>query len=171
MGVIIVTLVVSDADLDARAILDAPGHTRGVVCNAKPAIGTEEDDATVAAEAGVEVLDGSRSCLLRGCSALYAINGPLAENELHDGLAPAGEGGGGGLVIGVAAAADQGRIAHAAGRLGERSTGAGAGGEVAVAVDGQRADGVVRVEGWVFDAEVVGKGMGDLRLELGPVER
>ena len=74
-----------------------------------------------------------------------AVDGPLAEDELHDRLAPAGEGDGGGEVVGVAAAADEGGVADAAGGLGEGAAGGGGGGEVAVLVEGDGADGVVGV--------------------------
>jgi hypothetical protein len=65
--------------------------------------------------------------------------------------APSGEGDGGGLVVGVAAAADEGRISDTAGRFVEGATGRGGGGEVAVGVQGDGSDGVVGVErGGIF---------------------
>ena len=76
-----------------------------------------------------------------------AVDSPLAEDELHDGLAPAGERDGGGEIVGVAAAADEGRVADTAGGLREGTTGAGGGGDVAVDVEGYGAYGVVGFEG------------------------
>ena len=75
-----------------------------------------------------------------------AVDGPLTEDELHDGLAPAGERDGGGEVVCIAAAADQGGVADAAGSFGERAAGAGGGGDVAVDVEGYCANGVVRLQ-------------------------
>ena len=77
-----------------------------------------------------------------------AVGGPLAEDQLHDRFAPAGERDGGGEIVGVAAAADEGGVADAAGGLVERATGGGGGGEVAVAVEGYGADGVVTPLRW-----------------------
>ena len=77
---------------------------------------------------------------------LNAVDGPFAQDQLHDGLAPAGERDGGAVVVGIAAAADQRGVADAAGSFVERASGGGGGGEVAVRVEGDGADGVVRVE-------------------------
>jgi hypothetical protein len=100
----------------------------------------------VAAEAVVEVGDGFAGGDFRGGAGGYAVGGPLAEDQLHDGFAPAGEGDGGGEIVGVAAATDEGGVADAAGGLVEGASGGGGGGEVAVAVEGYGADGVVAVE-------------------------
>ena len=107
----------------------------------------------------------AEAACLRARSAGDAVDGPLAEDELHDGLAPAGEGDGGGEVVGVAAAADEGAVADAAGGFVEGAAGGGAGGEVAVLVEGDGADGVVGVEGGVVDAELVGEGGVDFGFE------
>ena len=157
--------VARDAELGAVGGGDAPGHAGGVVGEADLAVGAEEDDAAVAAEAGDR---GSRWRLwrrLRGGAGGYAVDGPFAEDELHDGLAPAGEGDGGGEVVGVAAAADEGAVADAAGGFVEGATGGGAGGEVAVLVEGDGAYGVVGVEGGVVDAEFFGEGGFDFGFE------
>ncbi len=77
-----------------------------------------------------------------------AVGGPLAEDQLHDGFAPAGEGDGGGEIVGVAAATDEGGVADAAGGFVEGAAGGGGGGEVAVGVEGDGADGVVAFERW-----------------------
>ncbi len=129
------------------------------------AVGAEEDHAAMPAETGEEVVDGGGGGVLGARSARDAVDGPFAEDELHDGLAPAGEGDGGGEIVGVAAAADEGAVADAAGGFAEGAAGGGAGGEVAVLVEGDGADGVVGVEGGVVDAELVGEGGGDFGFE------
>ena len=99
----------------------------------------------MALQAFVEVGDGVRCGLFGGDSALDTIDGPFAEDKLHDGLAPAGEGDGGGEIVGVASATDEGGVADAAGSFVEGASGGGAGGEIAVAVEGDCADGVMGV--------------------------
>ena len=130
---------------------DAPGHGGGVVGEAEAAIGAEEDDSAVAAEAVVEVGDGFAGGDFWGGAGGDAVSGPFAEDELHDGFSPAGEGDGGGEIVCIAAATDEGRVADAAGGLVEGAAGGGGSGEVAVGVEGYGADGVVgvhvRVEG------------------------
>ncbi len=117
------------------------------------AVGAEEDDAAVAAEAGEEIVDSGCRGVLWARSACDAVDGPLAKDELHDGLAPAGEGDGGGKVVGVAAAADEGAVADAPGSFAEGAAGGGAGSEVAVLVESDGADGVMGVERGVVGAE------------------
>ena len=133
-----------DPHLYASLIADAPGHARRVVREAVAAIGAEQDDAAVAAEPAEEIGDGG---FCRGVGSIAgedAVDCPLAEHELHDGLAPAGERDGGAEVVGVAAAADERGVADAAGRLVERAAGGGGGGEIAAGVERDGADGVVR---------------------------
>src|SRR6202034_2252964 len=77
-------------------------------------------------------------------ACLNPIGGPLGEDQLHDRLAPSGGGDGSALVVGVATAADQRGIAEASGSLVQRATGGCGGGDVAVAVECDGADGVVR---------------------------
>ena len=100
----------------------------------------------MAAETVVEIGDGFAGGDFGGGAVGDAVGGPLAEDQLHDGFAPAGEGDGGGEIVGVAAAADEGGVADTAGSLVECATGRGGGGEVAVAVEGYGADGVVTAE-------------------------
>ena len=159
--------VAGDAEVVAGGGGDAPGHARGVVGDADAAVGAEEDDAAVAAEAGVEVVDGGSGGVLRGCSCGYAIDGPLAEDQLHDGFAPAGEGDGGGEVVCVAAATNEGAVSDAARGLAEGSASGGSGGDVAELVEGDGTDGVVGVEGGVGEAKLVGEGGFDLGVEGG----
>ena len=99
----------------------------------------------MSAEAVVEVGDGFAGGDFRGGAGGDAVGGPFAEDKLHDGLAPAGEGDGGGEIVGVASATDEGGVADAAGSFVEGASGGGAGGEIAVAVEGDCADGVMGV--------------------------
>jgi hypothetical protein len=127
---------------------EAPGHGGGVVGEAEAAIGTEEDDAAMAAETVEEIRDGLAGGDFRGGSVGDAVGGPFAEDELHDGFAPAGEGDGGGEIVGVAAATDEGGIADAAGGFVEGATGGSGCGEVAAGVESDCADGIVGVKAW-----------------------
>src|SRR5271165_6245096 len=120
-------LIDSCAGAGAVGGADAPGHARGVVGEAVAAVGGEQDDAAVSAEAFVQVGDGFGSDLLRRPAQLDAIRGPLAQNQLHDGFAPAGERDGSALVVGIAAASDEGRVTDASGIFVERATGGGSG--------------------------------------------
>src|ERR1035438_5126881 len=86
----------SEAGLEAGGGGQAPGHGGGVVGEAEAAVGAEEDDAAMAAEAVVEIGDGLLGGHFGGGAGGDTVGGPLAEDELHDGLAPAGKGDGGG---------------------------------------------------------------------------
>jgi len=130
--------------LEACGSGEAPGHGWGVVGEAETAVGGEKDDAAVAAETAVEVGDGLAGGDIWGCAVCDAVGGPLAEDQLHDGFAPAGERDGGGEIVGIAAATDQRGVADTAGSFVEGSTGGGGGGEVAAGVEGNGADGIVR---------------------------
>jgi hypothetical protein len=137
-----------EAGLEAGGGGEAPGHAGGVVGEAETAVGSEEDYSAVSAEAVIEVRDGFAGGDFGGGAGGDAVGSPLAEDKLHDGFAPAGKRDGGGEIVCVAAATDEGGVADAAGGLVESATGGGAGGEIAVAVEGDCADGVVarRVE-------------------------
>src|SRR5690349_18344637 len=86
---------------------EAPGHRWGVVGHAESSVGAEQDDAAVSAEAIVQI----RHCLTRGelrrAAGGYAIGGPLAEHQFHDGFAPASERHCSGHVVGIAAATNE----------------------------------------------------------------
>jgi len=121
------------------------------VGQAEAAVGAKEDDAAVSTEAVVEVGDGFSGGDLRGGAVGDPVSGPLAQNQLHDGLAPSREGDRGGEIVGIAAAPDEGGVADTARGLVEGSAGGSGGGEVAVEVDGDGADGVVTPLGGVVD--------------------
>jgi hypothetical protein len=126
---------------------EAPDHCGSIVSQAEAPVGTEKDDASVAAETIEEVGDGfaGREFGRRSCGD--SVGSPLAEDELHDGLSPAGEGDGGREIVSIAAAADERGVADPARRLVERASRRGAGGEIAVGIKGNGADGVVGREG------------------------
>ena len=96
-----------EAGLEAGGGGESPGHAGGVVGEAEAAVGSEEDDAAVASKAVEEIRDGFAGGDFRGGAGGDAVGGPFAEDELHDGFAPAGEGDGGGEIVGVAAATDE----------------------------------------------------------------
>jgi len=132
-----------EAGAEAGGSGEAPGHGGGVVGQAEAAVGTEQDDAAVTAEAIEEIRDGFLGGKFGGCAVGDAVGGPLAEDQFHDGLAPAGERDGGGEIVSITTATDEGGVADAAGRLVEGASGGGGGGEVALGVEGDGADGVV----------------------------
>jgi hypothetical protein len=98
---------------------------------------------------------------------LNTIDGPLAEDELHDGLAPAGERDGGRGIVGVTAATDERAIADTTGSFGERASSGGAGSEIAEGVEGDGPYGVVRVECGVVDAKLFGECVFEFCVESG----
>ena len=118
---------------------------------ADTAVGTEEDDAAVAAEAVVEIGDGFAGGEFGRGSCSDAVSGPFAEDELHDGFAPAGERDSCGEIVSIATATDERGVSDAAGSLVERAAGGGGGGQIAVNVESYGADRVVRaVRGVLF---------------------
>ena len=123
----------------------APGHSWGVVGEAESAIRAEEDDSTVAAEAVEEVRDGFAGGDIWHRSRSHAVGCPLAEDQLHDRLAPTGERDRSRQIVGIAAAADERGVAHAAGSFVEGSACRGCRGQVAAAIEGYGPYGVMRV--------------------------
>jgi hypothetical protein len=115
------------------------------VGDAEAAVGAEEDDASMAAEAVIEVGDGFLGGDFGWGARGDTVGGPLAENQLHDGFAPAGEGDGGGEVVCIAAAPDEGGVADTSGSFVEGATGGGGCGDTAADVEGDGADCVVTV--------------------------
>jgi hypothetical protein len=77
-------------------------------------VGAEEDDAAVAAEAIEQVGNGFAGGELRGGPGSDAVGGPFAKDELHDWFAPAGERNGGGEIVGITTAPDEGGVPDAA---------------------------------------------------------
>ena len=132
--------------MEAGGGSEAPGHGGRVVGQAEASVGTEKDDAAVSAEAVEEVGDGLLCGHFGGGAFGDAVGGPLAEDQLHDGFSPAGEGDGSGEIVGVTATPDEGGVADAAGSLVESAAGRGGGGQVAMGIEGDCADGVMAAE-------------------------
>src|SRR5258708_7793034 len=84
-----------DPYLHPAGTADAPGHARRVVGQTVAAVRTEQDNAAVSAEAAEEIGDSGLRGALWSVAGEDAIDGPLAERQLHDGLAPPGERDGG----------------------------------------------------------------------------
>src|ERR1700761_1030400 len=122
---------------------DAPGHARRVVGQAVAAVRTEQDDAAVTTEAAEKIGDGGLRSVLGSVAAEDAIDGPLAEHQFHDGLAPPGERDGSAEIVCITAAANERGVANAAGGFVERATSGGGGGEIAASIERDRTDGVV----------------------------
>lgn len=135
----------------------AISHARGVEGEAGVALTIQKNKATGGVRAFAEKMNGfARGEMGRGYSARSGvgrihtgggaaeeIDGYFGHDDLHDGFAVAGRGGASCFRVGVAAAADERRVADAAGKF---ATGAASGcssEELAVAVDGYRADGTL----------------------------
>src|ERR1700733_6875996 len=103
-----------DPYLHPAGTADAPGHARRVVGQAVAAVRAEQDDSAVTAEATEEIGDGGLRRVLGSVAAKDAIDGPLTEHELHDGLAPPGERDGSAEIVRITAAADERGVANAA---------------------------------------------------------
>jgi len=129
--------------LEAGGSGEAPGHGGGVVGESEAAVGAEKDNAAVTTESVEEIGDSFAGGDFRGRACGDAVSGPLAKDQLHDGFAPTGEGDGGGEIVGVAAATDEGGVADTAGSFVQGSAGGGGGGEVAACVEGYSANGIV----------------------------
>src|SRR5208282_1345252 len=100
-----------------------PCHARGVVGDSEAALGIEQNDSTVAVEALLQIVHRFLRDPLRQAAGLHAIGRPLRQHQFHDGFAPSGGGSGGAEIIGITAAADQRRVAEAAGIFIERAAG------------------------------------------------
>src|SRR5579862_7483570 len=95
------------AGLNAGLGSESPRHRRCVVSDAKAAVGAEKNDASVPPEAIEQIGNGFARGKLRGRAVGYAIGRPLSQDQLHDRFTPAGEGHGGGQIVGVTTAANE----------------------------------------------------------------
>ena len=102
---------------------ERPSHARRVVGNSEAALSVEQDDSTVAVEALLEKIHRLLRDPLGQTAGFDSIGGPLREHQFHDGFAPSGGGSGRAEIIGITAAADERRIAKAAGSFIERAAG------------------------------------------------
>src|SRR5438309_666730 len=90
------------------------------------------------------------------CRTAKKIDGGLSEDDFHDGFAVAGAGNAAGFGVRVAAAADERRIADAAGKFAAGSTGGSGGEEAPVGIDGNGADGSLFVAAVMLGGVLVG---------------
>lgn len=124
------------------------------MCQAESSVRAEEDDAAATAETAVKIGHGF-ACGEFGSSAISdAIDSPFAEHELHDGLAPAREGDGCGEIIRVATAADERRVADAAGCFVKSASGGCAGSKVAANIESDCANCVVALKFFGFNSAI-----------------
>src|SRR5207248_5350657 len=112
---------------DAAGLLlggsEAPSHAGSIVGDAHPALSIERDDPTVAAQPFFEVGNGLGGGLLWRDAGGDPVRCPLPQDELDDGLTPAGGGNGGAVIVAIAAATDERGIAHSSRRFVECATG------------------------------------------------
>jgi len=117
---------------------------RGVLCaNPTRPRRSSRNNSALAVEALVQVLNCRWRDLRRSNFGGYVIGGPLGEDQLHHRFAPSGGGSRGGLVVRIAAAANQRGVAHAPRSLVQRASGGSSRRDVAVAVERKRAHGVM----------------------------
>ena len=128
----------------ARGRGQAPGHGRGVMGDTETSVGTEKDDAAMASEAIEEIRNGLAGGELRRRTGGHAVGRPFAQDELHDWFPPSGERNGSAEVVGITTAPDEGGIANSAWSLVQCASGGGASRQVAVNVEGDGTDGVMR---------------------------
>src|SRR5580692_309204 len=114
---------------------EAVGHARSAKGEAGGAVLVEEDKATGAFAAIGEKLDGG-FCGARGSGACgtQKVGGSFGHDDFHDGFTVSGGRDSAGFEIGVTAAADQRRIANAAGLFTAGASGRRGGEEVAVLI-------------------------------------
>src|ERR1700679_1469800 len=105
------SLVEARPRTNALAVADRQSHTWCIVRDPVAPVGTEQDDPAMALETSIEIGDGVFSGLLRP-QLRYPVDRPLAQHQLHDGLAPAGQRGSRAAVVGVAPTADDRRVSY-----------------------------------------------------------
>ncbi len=134
---------------------EAVGHARGVEREGGIAGTVKEDEAAGGASAfgkemngfaGGEIGSGSvtgggRQRVHASGGAAKKIDGGFGQDDFHDGFAVAGAGDAARFGVRVAAAADERRIADAAGELAAGAAGGSGGEEVSLGVEGDGADG------------------------------
>ena len=115
------------------------------------AVFIEEDESAGAVAATGEELDsGLRGARGIGAGRAQKITGSFGENHFHDGFAITGRGDGAGFGIGVAAAADERRIADAAGKFAAGAAGGSGGEQPALVIERDGAHGSLFVATMMF---------------------
>ena len=145
-------------------------HTRRIERKAGIAVAVEEDETPGGMRAFGKEMDGfaggergaggsTRNVGRRvhtDCGAAKKIDGGLGQDDFHDGFAVARARNAAGFRVRIAAAADQRRIADAAGKLAAGSPRGSAGEEAPVGVDGNGADGSLLVAAMMLGGVFVG---------------
>jgi hypothetical protein len=130
---------------------EAIGHTWSVEGVAGVAVFVEENDAASAFASASEELDtGLRGAHGIGAGRTKEIADSFGENDFHDGFAEAGGRDCTGFGIGVAAAADEWRIADSSGKFAAGAAGGGGGEEATLVIEGDSADGALLVAAVMF---------------------
>jgi hypothetical protein len=115
------------------------------------AIFVEQYEAAGAiAAAGEELHSGFRGARGSGGGGAKKIAGGFGEDHFHDGFAEAGGRDGAGFAIGIAAGADEGRIADASGKLAAGAAGGRGGKQPALLIESDGADGALFVAAMMF---------------------
>src|SRR5712664_2791265 len=133
----------------------AVGHARRVEGKTGIAVAVEKDEAAGGVRALAKKVNGfarreigggevagisCRNWIDASRAGAKKIHGRLGHHDFHDGFAVAGAGNAAGFGVGIAAAADERRIADAARQLATSSARGSGGEEVALAIDGDGAD-------------------------------
>src|SRR5580704_16497452 len=137
--------------------VNRPGHARSIVGNPETSQSIEQNDSPVAIEPLLQIVHRFRRDPLGKAAGFDAIRRPLREHQLHDGLAPSGGGSGRAEIVGIAAAADQRRVAETARSFIERAPGRGRSRDIAVAIERDSSDRIVRDGG---SEQIVAAGYG-----------
>src|SRR5271165_5951074 len=127
------------------------GHAGSVEGQAGDAISIEKDEAAGALATTGEEFDGG-FCGTRGSGAgrTKEVRGSFRHHDFHDGFAEAGRGNAAGFAVGVASAADEGRIADAAGKFATRAAGGSGREKMAMPIESDSTDGALLVAAMVF---------------------
>ncbi len=149
---------------------EAVGHAGGVEGEARIAVAVEKDEAASGVRALGKKMDGFARGEIGGgraagnvgrrvdtrCRTAKKIDGGFGQDHFHDGFAVAGAGNAAGFGVRVAAAADERRIADAAGKFATSAAGGSGGEEASVGIDGNGADGSLFVAAVMFGGVLVG---------------
>ena len=146
-------LVVVDADFQLPTFAKfCAVHPRSVEAPSQLAVRRDGDDAAIAVNRVELLVDDLVGGLLQGHAFEVDQIADLARDaEANEVLASAGGGDSAGLVGGVGARADDGRVAYASPLLGLCATGGCACGDIALSVESDDADGAVFVRIRWFD--------------------
>ena len=129
----------------------AVGHAGSAEGEAGVAVLVEEDKSAGAFAAfGKKLNCGLRGAGGSGAGGAQKVGGSFSHDNFHDGFAVAGGGNSAGFEIGVTAAADQRRIANAAGLFAASASGGRGGEETAVLIESDGADGALFVAAMMF---------------------